>query len=265
MRIRRALALSLDTKEIVDVVMEGTAQANNSPLPIGSPFYGPVEAQGYTQNIAEAKKLLIQAGYKGQPITLIANKQYPTMYSAAVLVQAMAASSDSISDRGPRLGDAARPLSTRRLPGDVLRLFATPRSVADVRRVRGRPKATEPRKVWDDPRAEELLRQSTLTLDHDKRQAAFDATAPSVLADVPLIPLFNNTEISATRSDVVGFKGWLRARSAILGRGASDERRRAGLMLAYLCRRSRSPCRRCSWRRLACLRWYGSFRAIRRR
>ena len=89
-RIRRALALSLDTKEIADAVMEGTASANNSALPIGSPFHRAVEDQGYTQNIAEAKKLLVEAGYKGQAIKLIANKRYSFVFDSAVLVQAMA-------------------------------------------------------------------------------------------------------------------------------------------------------------------------------
>jgi peptide/nickel transport system substrate-binding protein len=45
-RIRRALALALDTKEIADIVMQGTANANNSALPTGSPFHGAVEDQG---------------------------------------------------------------------------------------------------------------------------------------------------------------------------------------------------------------------------
>ena len=62
-RIRRAIALCLDIPQIADAVMQGTARANNSGLPIGSPFYSEVQSHGFIQNIAEAKKLLAQAGY----------------------------------------------------------------------------------------------------------------------------------------------------------------------------------------------------------
>jgi len=89
-RIRRAIALCLDTAEIVDNVMQGTARPNNSALPIGSPFYSEVQSHGYTQDIAEAKKLLAEAGYRGQPIKMIANKRYSYVFDSAVLVQAMA-------------------------------------------------------------------------------------------------------------------------------------------------------------------------------
>src|ERR1700759_5702395 len=75
-RIRGSIARSRDTAEIADVVMEATAKANNSALQIGTPYYGAVEAKGYVQNIAEAKKLLAEAGYHGQPIKMITNKRY---------------------------------------------------------------------------------------------------------------------------------------------------------------------------------------------
>ena len=51
-RIRRALALSLDTKEIADAVMQGTARANNSALPVGSPFHGAVADRRATPRIS---------------------------------------------------------------------------------------------------------------------------------------------------------------------------------------------------------------------
>lgn len=208
-RIRRALALSLDTKEIVDVVMEGTAQANNSPLPIGSPYYGPVEAQGYTQNIAEAKKLLVQAGYEGQPIKLIANKRYSFVFDAAVLVQAMAQAVGinieiEVLDWATQLDrynkgeyQAMSFVYSARLDPSLSFEMLTG------------PKATQPRKVWDNPDAEKMLRESMLTADKDKRQALFDEMHKRFIADVPMVVLFNGSEIAATAKNVTGFKSWL--------------------------------------------------------
>jgi hypothetical protein len=45
------------------------------------------------------------------------------------------------------------------------------------------PKATQPRKVWDNPEAQELLRQSMLTTDTAKRQALFMALSDKVSAE----------------------------------------------------------------------------------
>src|SRR6478752_4848002 len=56
------------------------------------------------------------------------------------------------------------------------------------------PKATQPRKVWDDPKVEELVRESMRTGDTARRQAIFDELHKKLLEDVPLIVLFNPVE-----------------------------------------------------------------------
>jgi peptide/nickel transport system substrate-binding protein len=218
-RIRRALALSLDTKEIADVVMEGTARENNSALPVGSPYYGPVEAQGYTQNIAEAKKLLIQAGYTGQPIKLIANKRYSYVFDAAVLVQAMAESVGikieiEVLDWATQLDRYNR--------GDYQAMSFVFSSRLDpslsFEMLTG-PKATQPRKVWDNPDAQKMLRESMLTFDKDKRQSLFDEMHRRFIADVPMIVLFNGSELAATGKNVTGFASWLYGQPRFWGVG----------------------------------------------
>jgi peptide/nickel transport system substrate-binding protein len=208
-RIRRALALCLDTKEIADVIMQGTARANNSALPIGSPFYSAVQAKGYTQNIPEAKKLLAEAGYKGQPIKMITNKRYTNAFDSAVLAQAMAQAVGikidiEVLDWAAQLdrynkGDyqaMAFPYSARLDPSLSFEMLTG-------------PKATQPRKVWDNPEAQEMLRESMLTVDAAKRQALFDEMHRRFIADVPMIVLFNGSELAALRSNVKGYAGWL--------------------------------------------------------
>jgi peptide/nickel transport system substrate-binding protein len=208
-RIRRALALSLDTKEIADVVMQGTASANNSALPIGSPFHGAVEKQGYTQDIAQAKKLLVEAGYKGQPIKMIANKRYSYVFDSAVLVQAMAQAIGlkieiEVLDWATQLDRYSK--------GDYQAMAFVYSARLDpslsFEMLTG-PKATQPRKVWDNPEAQEMLRQSMLTLDTAKRQALFDEMHRRFIADVPMIVLFNGSELAALRNNVKGYAGWL--------------------------------------------------------
>ena len=120
------LALSLDTEEITDVVMQGTARANNSALPIGSPFYGRFESHGYTQDIAEAKKLLGRGRLHGQPIKLIANKRYSYVFDRAGAGAGDGAGRrHQYRDRGAGLGrsssTATTRATTRRWPSSIRR------------------------------------------------------------------------------------------------------------------------------------------------
>jgi peptide/nickel transport system substrate-binding protein len=208
-RIRRAVALCLDTAQIADVVMQGTARANNSALPIGSPFYGEVQAHGYTQNIAEAKKLLVEAGYRGQPIKMIANKRYGFVFDSAVLVQAMAQGLGinieiEVLDWATQLDRYNR--------GDYQAMAFVYSARLDpslsFEMLTG-PKATQPRKVWDNPEAQEMLRQSMTSDDTAKRQALFDEMHRRFITDVPMIVLFNGAELAALRKNIRGYAGWL--------------------------------------------------------
>ena len=208
-RIRRAIALSIDTAEIVDAVMEGTARPNNSALPLGSPFYGELQSHGYVQNIAEAKKLLVEAGYRGQPIKMIANKRYSFAFDSAVLVQAMALAA-GINIEIEVLDWAAE--LDRYNRGDYQAMAFTYSARLDpslsFEMLTG-PKATQPRKVWDNPEAQEMLRQSMITDDTAKRQALFDEMHRRFIADVPMIVLFNESELTALRKNIKGYAGWL--------------------------------------------------------
>jgi peptide/nickel transport system substrate-binding protein len=208
-RIRRAIALSLDTPQIVDAVMEGTARANNSALPIGSPFYGEVQSHGYEQNLAEAKKLLAQAGYHGQPIKMITNKRYTYVFDSAMLVQAMAQAVGinieiEVLDWATQLDRYNR--------GDYQSMAFTYSARLDpslsFEMLTG-PKASQPRKVWDNAEAQEMLRQSMMIDDAAKRQALFDEMHRRFIADVPMVVLFNNSELTALRKNVKGYAGWL--------------------------------------------------------
>jgi len=208
-RIRRAIALSIDTPQIVDAVMEGTARPNNSALPIGSPFYGEVQSHGYQQNLVEAKKLLVLAGYHGQPIKMITNKRYTYVFDSAMLVQAMAQAVGinieiEVLDWATQLDRYNR--------GDYQSMAFTYSARLDpslsFEMLTG-PKASQPRKVWDNAEAQEMLRQSMMIDDRAKRQALFDEMHRRFIADVPMIVLFNNSELTALRKSIKGYAGWL--------------------------------------------------------
>jgi peptide/nickel transport system substrate-binding protein len=207
-RIRRALALSIDTAEIANAATFGLAKPNNSPVPPGSQWYSKTLATGFKRDLVQAKKLLAEAGYKGETIKLIANKRYSYMFDSAVLVQAMALEAGIKID--VEVQDWASQLD-RYTKGDYQAQsfgYSARLDPALSYEVFTGPKATQPRKVWDDPKVEELLRESMRVGDQARRQTIFDELHKKLLEDVPLIVLFQPVEIGAVRANVEGYAGW---------------------------------------------------------
>src|SRR3546814_11698543 len=89
-RLRRAIALSIDVGALTRVVTHGTGSADSSPIPTASPFFGAVQRPLIKRDLAAARALAKEAGYKGPPIRLATSHRPPEMYDAAILIQAMA-------------------------------------------------------------------------------------------------------------------------------------------------------------------------------
>ncbi|MBB5214525.1 ABC transporter substrate-binding protein [Parapusillimonas granuli] len=207
-RIRRALALSLDLPMIAETVTEGMSKANSSVVPTSSPYYDKEQAATYGRDLAEARKLLQQAGYKGQPIKMITNKRYPACFDSVVLAQAMA------SEAGINLElevlDWATQLD-RYGKGDYPAMAFTYSARLDpalsFEMISG-DKQKQPRKVWDDPEMGKLLAESMREADAAKRQALFNRMHAAMLKDVPIIVLYNGTNVTGLRRGIEGYKGW---------------------------------------------------------
>ena len=88
-RIREAIVAALDYQSMSDTLTDGYAKPSTSLLPISSRYYGKVEQSGVSFDVARARKLLADAGYKGQSIKLTTNSRFPVMNEIAVLVQAL--------------------------------------------------------------------------------------------------------------------------------------------------------------------------------
>lgn len=207
-RLRRAIALAIDGKELVSGTTNDLAKLNNSAMPSISPFYTDVQRTGFVNNIAEAKRLLKEAGYNGRPIKILANKRYGTMYDTALIAQGLAAYA------GIRLEvevlDWATQLDRYTRGNYQMMAFAytsrlDPSLVYDM--LVG-PKATQTQKVWDHPEVQALVAESMRETDKGKRQAIFDELHRRMLQDVPLIVYWNGIQITAYHKRVVGFRQW---------------------------------------------------------
>ncbi len=207
-RIRRAIALALDMPELVAAVTSGNAPPSRSVVPTPSAFYKKPQAALPARNLAQAKKLLAEAGYKGEPIKILATKRYNSVFNIAVLTQAM------VQEAGIKAEVEVLDWATlldRYNKGNYQAMGFTFSARLDpalsYEMVTG-PKDKQPRKVWDDPLAHELLAKSMETSDVAQRQALFDKLEARMREDVPAIFMYSAVNTSAARSYAKGYKGW---------------------------------------------------------
>jgi peptide/nickel transport system substrate-binding protein len=205
-KIRQAIAAALDTQAIAAEVTEGLAKHNNSVVPLSSSYHTAAHDQGYTHDPALSRKLLQEAGYKGEPIVLLTNRRYPQTYASSVIMHAM------MQAVGLNVTLEVLEWATQldRYTKGTYQMMAFPYSARldpalSYESVMG-PKDKQPRKVWDNPEAQALLEKSMVTADKAERQTIFDELHRRFLAEVPFVMLYNGVEASAFRKNVQGFK-----------------------------------------------------------
>ena len=207
-RIRRAIALALDMEELVAAVTTGTAKPSRSVMPSPSAYYKTAQAALPKRDLAQARRLLKEAGYKGQPIKVLATKRYNSVFNIAMLVQGMA------QEAGIKVDVEVLEWATlldRYTKGDYQAMAFTYSARLDpslsYEMISG-DKGKQPRKVWDNPEALELIQRSMNTTDRAQRQAIFDKLEAKMREDVPAIFMYSSVNTSAARTYVSGFKSW---------------------------------------------------------
>jgi peptide/nickel transport system substrate-binding protein len=86
--VRKAIQAALDMDEIMDAASDGNYKLNIGFQYPNQPDY--TDAGKNTYNLhdpALAKKYLADGGYKGEPVILLTNKDYPPMYNSALVMQ----------------------------------------------------------------------------------------------------------------------------------------------------------------------------------
>jgi peptide/nickel transport system substrate-binding protein len=207
-RVRRALAMAIDTKSLTGAVTMDTGAPNASAVAVPSAWHSPAHDAATAYDPAAAKALLAQSAYRGETIKLLANRRYPQMYDAAILVQAMAQAAGFNFEL--EVLDWATQLD-RYGSGDYQAMSFSYSARLDPALAYGSfigDSAKEKRKLWGDAAALGLLNEAKTATAKEARQAAFDALHAKMLEQVPLIVLYNPSQIIATRRNVTGMKGW---------------------------------------------------------
>ncbi len=204
-KLRRAIAAAIDSTELVAAVTDGIGKPNNSIVPALSAYYGPVQKQGWTYDPAAAKKLVAEAGYKGEKIVMLANKRYPEIFDAAVVAQQM------LQAVGLNVEIEVLEWATQldRYSKGNYQMQAFPYSgrmdpALSYDSMTG-PKDRQPRKLWDNPEVQALLDKAMVVNDRPRRQAIFDELHKRFLAEVPMVMLYNGIVGGAMSTKTQGY------------------------------------------------------------
>jgi peptide/nickel transport system substrate-binding protein len=205
-RIRQAIALALDVPQIAEGTMEGMAEPNASIIPIRSPWHG--DAAPVKRDVAAAKRLLAQAGYRGQTIRMQVNRRYANTYDGAVAAQAMLAEAGikvelDVLDWATQLDRYTK--GEYQMQSFIYSARLDPSLSYEM--VSG-PKDTQPRKVWENPEGLALVQRSMQETDEAARRQVFAELHARFMRDVPMIVLYNQPDFLAGRGNLQGLKAW---------------------------------------------------------
>ena len=205
-KLRQAIAASLNYAELVEGVTYGLAQPNNSLVPVSSPYYSAAHKKGFTHDPAAVKRLLREAGYKGERIVISTNKRNLPNFEAAVIAQAMMQQAGINADIEVLEWGAQQ---DRWQKGNYQVMSFSYSSRMDpalsYEAVMG-DKTTQPRKLWDEPNALAQLDALFKASEPSERQPIIDDLHARMLEQVPVIPIFNTLSTGAYRKNVVGFE-----------------------------------------------------------
>ncbi len=209
---RRAVQAALDMDEIMDAASDGNYKLNVGLRYPNNPDY--TDAGKETYNIkdpAKAKKFLQAAGYKNEPVVLLTNKDYPSMYNAALVM------SEQLKAVGinAQLKVVDWPTSVNMaLKSDTgWNFFYTGWGTQpalgglDTVQLLINPNASyKPKDDKDDPDLLAAWNEMNNLVDPAGRQAAFAKAQKIVLERVYALPFGSLTKVQAVRANVQGFK-----------------------------------------------------------
>lgn len=196
--VRRAMAMALDLDQLVAAASNGTGEANGSMVSQDSVYFSETQKKRLPYDIEAAKKELADAGYNGEPISIIANKRgnVPS-FPAAVMAQAM------MQQAGLNVQIEVLDYATqvdRRRSGNyqVISQSVAPRlDPALMYSFYVGDKDENASLMWDDPKAIELMNAAYAEADQVKRQKIFDEFHELMLKEMPGIFLYDMVDVWA--------------------------------------------------------------------
>ncbi len=206
-RVRRALALAIDRRELVETVTQAGEAPALSLVPPGMPDYRSPKFAGYEAE--QARQLLAEAGYpggRGFPKIEILYNASDTAASVAQLIQSQWEATLGI-EAGLRQEEWNSFLTSQQLGQyEIARSgwigdYVDPNTFLDMFVTGGANNQTG----WSAPRYDALIAQAKSETDPERRREIFREAEAILLAEMPIIPLFHGMSKNMVRPYVRGF------------------------------------------------------------
>ena len=207
-KIRQAIAHAIDIDAIAAAVTQGRQRGNPSVIPLGTQFHSTAHDARREFDPAQARRLLQEAGYAGQPIAMqVSRDAYPLLHETAVVVRDMlrAAGLNVELELLPwkeQLDDGYR---TGRFQLSLFLFGGRNSPTLSYGKFIG-PKASIARFQWDDGDAFGLVQQAENANDDSALQSLYDQLHRRMLDAVPTIPLFNDERFDLLREGIQGYE-----------------------------------------------------------
>jgi len=206
-RLRQAIAHALDLPQLAGALGEGLFRPNPSMLAEGTFYYDDSAAAWPQPDLAQARALLAESSYAGQPINiLVANRQ--NRVQVATIVQAMLGAAGINTTLDVR--DWATQLDHYRRGDYELAVFAYSARLDPLLTFQSLigSKDEEPTRMWESAEAAALLGRVARLADPEARREVFSQLNALMGRDVPMLGLFNLTVVSALAEGIEGYQGW---------------------------------------------------------
>ncbi|MGH7318892.1 MAG: ABC transporter substrate-binding protein [Candidatus Rokuibacteriota bacterium] len=216
-KLRQAVAFALDKDEIAKAITLGLGKGAPAGIPPGTPFFSPVHAQDpYGKpNLARARQLLTEAGYKGEEIVLSAHLVPDQIAQAAVVMQSQLQAA-GMNVKVKTLESAALQQVWNNGDFDFFLSGLTPRADAD----------TYYCQFWEHPGSQagynsaelnRLCAEGRKALKHEDRAKIYTQLEQLLRSDVPWMPTIYTPDVAAWRETVKGWNHWAAGYARVWG------------------------------------------------
>jgi peptide/nickel transport system substrate-binding protein len=212
LEVRQAIQAAMNMDDIMDAATDGNYRLNVGFQYPNQGTYSDAGKETYDQrNTAKAKDLLAKAGYKGEKIVLLTNKDYTYMYNASVV---MAEQLKAIGlNIEVKITDWPTAVAMRQKPDSGWNYFytgwGTEPSLGPIptMQVLVPPNPVyAPRPGQDDPALAAAFRDMSMQPTADARQVAFARMQKRTLEQAYVVPFGSITQVQGFRANVKGFK-----------------------------------------------------------
>jgi peptide/nickel transport system substrate-binding protein len=204
---RRAIASAINYGAVQQIALNGKGFINASFMhPSQKSWRTPNMEKIQEYNPAKTKELLAAAGYKGEPVEILATNSIEYIASAALAIQ------NDLNLAGIKttvkyldMPGLSAEVFSKEPKYDIGFMTSSGRFDPDQHYAR-RLQSTTSLNKWNNPAYDALIEKGKTVMDHKERLALYDQAQQIVLDDVPLIILFNPVFFEAERKSVHGFK-----------------------------------------------------------